>query len=185
MRLLASLCLFLLLFLTIPITAQTTAPSSGPGWVVLPVNDYIALKHAASKTEPPEAPPPPVEATLSRIDYELKIDGDLASGEARLTVDVIKNGWVRVPMPEGLMVRDAQLDGHPVNLITEAGAQGPGRPAQQPGRQQAGGRERPQRVGQVAERVLLAARHGGLLMCEAGDRTTVGGLWLSASQVTH
>jgi hypothetical protein len=86
----------------------------------------MALKHAASKTEPPEPPPPPVEATLSRIDYELKIDGDLATGEARLTVDVIKNGWVRLPLPEGLMVRDAQLDGKQVNLATRLKEKGPG-----------------------------------------------------------
>jgi len=126
MRLLASLCLFLLLFLNVASVPAQTPSSTGPGWVVLPVDDYIALKRAASKTEPPEPPPPPVEATLSRIDYDLKIDGDLASGEARLTVDVIKNGWVRVPMPEGLMVRDAQLDGKPVNLVTRPKEKGPG-----------------------------------------------------------
>jgi hypothetical protein len=125
MRLTASLCLFLLLFLNVaPLEAQT-ASSTGPGWVVLPVSEYTALKRAASTTEP-EPPPPPVEATLSRIDYDLRIDGDLASGEARLTVDVIKNGWVRVPMPEGLMVRDAKLDGRPVNLVTRPKEKGPG-----------------------------------------------------------
>lgn len=97
-------------------SAQSTVPTSD-GWVVLPVGEYAALKHAASPAEP-EPEPPPVEATLSRIDYKLKIDGDLATGEARLTVDVIKNGWVRVPLPEGLMVREAQLDGHAVNLAT-------------------------------------------------------------------
>src|SRR5690349_6577341 len=127
MRLLASLCLFLLLFLNVASTSAQTPSGTGPGWVVLPVDDYIALKRAASKTEPPEPPPPPVEATLGRIDYDLKIDGDLASGEARLTVDVIKDGWVRVPLPEGLMVRDAQLDGHPVNLATHSGEQGTSR----------------------------------------------------------
>src|SRR5687767_9872232 len=126
MRLPASVCLFLLLFLNFAITSAQTTSSTGPGWVVLPVDDYAALKHAASKTEPREPPPPPVEATLSRIDYDLKIDGDLASGEARLTVDVIKNGWVRVPMPDGLMVRDAQLDGKPVNLVTRPKEKGPG-----------------------------------------------------------
>jgi hypothetical protein len=68
-----------------------------------------------------------VEATLSRIDYDLKVDGDLATGEARLTVDVIKNGWVRVAMPDGLMVRDAQLDGRPVNLVMNTADKGPGR----------------------------------------------------------
>jgi hypothetical protein len=56
--------------------AQTPAPTDG--WVVLPVNEYTALRHAAF---PLEAEPvaPPVEATLSRIDYDLKVDGDLAS----------------------------------------------------------------------------------------------------------
>jgi len=100
-------------------SAQSTATTSD-GWVVLPVSEYAALKRAASPAEP-EPEPPPVEATLSRIDYNLKIDGDLATGEARLTVDVIKNGWVRVPLPEGLMVREAQLDGHAVNLATQQG----------------------------------------------------------------
>lgn len=125
MRLPASLCLFLLVLLNVVSTSAQTSSGSGSGWVVLPVNDYAALKRAASTTEP-EPPPPPVEATLSRIDYDLKIDGDLASGEAKLTVDVIKNGWVRVPLPEGLMVRDAQLDGKPVNLVTRPKEKGPG-----------------------------------------------------------
>ncbi len=125
MRLPASLCLFLLIFLNVVSTSAQTASSSTPGWVVLPVNDYAALKRAAANPQP-DPPPPPVEATLSRIDYDLKIDGDLASGEARLTVDVIKNGWVRVPMPDGLMVRDAQLDGKPVNLVTRPKEKGPG-----------------------------------------------------------
>lgn len=108
----------------VPASAQTAATSDG--WVVLPVSDYIALKRAAFPSDP-EPAPPPVEATLSRIDYELKIDGDLATGEARLTVDVIKNGWVRVPLPAGLMVRDAQLDGKPVNLVSGSAQEGGGR----------------------------------------------------------
>ena len=86
----------------------------------------MALKRAASPAEP-EPVAPPVEATLSRIDYDLKVDGDLATGEARLTVDVIKNGWVRIAMPDGLMVRDAKLDGRPVNLAMNTTDKGPGR----------------------------------------------------------
>ena len=109
----------------VPAAAQTTV-ATPDGWVVLQVSDYTALKRSASPADP-EPAPPPVEATLSRIDYDLKIDGDLATGEARLTVDVIKNGWVRVPLPEGLMVRDAQLDGKPVNLITAPAEKGAGR----------------------------------------------------------
>jgi hypothetical protein len=93
---------------------------------VLAISDYAALRHAASPADP-EPVAPPVEATLSRIDYELKVDGDLATGVARLTVDVIKNGWVRVAMPDGLVVRDAQLDGRPVNLVMNPTDKGPGR----------------------------------------------------------
>lgn len=108
------------------VTASAQSGATPDGWVVLPVAEYTALKRAAAPAEP-EPAPPPVEATLSRIDYNLKIDGDLATGEARLTVDVIKNGWVRVPLPEGLMVREAHLDGRPVNLVTRPAEQGPGR----------------------------------------------------------
>jgi hypothetical protein len=125
-HLLLSLFLFVPLCVA-PISAQTgaAAPSSD-GWVVLPVSEYAALKHAASPAKP-EPAAPPVEATLTRIDYDLKVNGDLAGGEARLTVDVIKDGWVRVAMPEGLIVRDAQLDGRPVNLAMHTTDKGPGR----------------------------------------------------------
>ena len=58
-------------------TAQT--PANADGWVVLPVDEYRALRLAAFPAErQPE--PTPVEATLTRIDYELKIDGDIAVG---------------------------------------------------------------------------------------------------------
>lgn len=127
LRLLASHCsLFLLLLfnLFISSSAQTSA-AANDGWVVLPVSEYAELKRAAAPAVP-EPAAPPVEATLSRIDYNLKVDGELATGEARLTVDVIKQGWVRVTMPDGLMVRDAKLDGQPVNLVMRTKDKGPG-----------------------------------------------------------
>src|SRR5262245_9238875 len=91
--------------------------AAGDGWVVLPVSEYRALREAAFPTER-EPEPPPVEATLTRVDYDLKVEGDVATGEAKLTIDVIKNGWVRIAIPAGLMIRDAQLDGRPVSLVT-------------------------------------------------------------------
>src|SRR5215212_8919068 len=106
--------LFLLtitMLIAFPVAAQNSA--AGEGWVVLPVDEYRVLRRAAFPADA-EPLPPPVEATLSRIDYDLKVDGDLASGEARLTVDVIKDGWVKLGLPEGLMVREARLDGRPV-----------------------------------------------------------------------
>ena len=120
-----ALALFLLVAAAVTGFAQSGA-TAADGWVVLPVSEYMTLKRAASPAEP-EPDAPPVEATLSRIDYALKVDGDLATGEARLTVDVIKNGWVRIAMPDGLIVRDAKLDGKPVNLAMKTTDKGPGR----------------------------------------------------------
>ncbi|HEU4507984.1 MAG TPA: hypothetical protein VFR78_07095 [Pyrinomonadaceae bacterium] len=115
--------IFLVLLVATSGSAQTNA-TPPDGWVVLPVSEYVALKRAAAPAEP-EVAAPPVEATLSRIDYDLKVDGDLATGEARLTVDVIKDGWVRVSIPDGLMVRDAQLDGRAVTLAARTSDKGP------------------------------------------------------------
>jgi hypothetical protein len=105
--------------------AQARALPQAPrdGWVVLPVEDYRALR---IKAYPPdrEPEPPPVEAALTRLDYDLKVVGDAVVGEARLTVDVLKEGWVRVWVPGGLRVRDARLDGRPVSVLTDGGVKG-------------------------------------------------------------
>jgi len=101
-----------------------TAPHS-PGWVVLPVEEYRTLHARAYPTER-EPEPPPVEATLTRVDYDLRINGDLASGRASLTVDVLKDGWVRVPIPAGLLVREARLDGKLVALVPLIGGKAGG-----------------------------------------------------------
>jgi len=118
------LLLLTLILLAVPIKAQTNS-ATAEGWVVLPVDEYRALRHAAFPTEA-DPSPFPVEATLTRIDYDLKIDGEIATGEARLTVDVIKDGWISIAIPEGLMVREAKLDGKPVTLVAHPKEKGPG-----------------------------------------------------------
>ena len=109
--------LALLFFSTTSSFGQTTAHS--PGWVVLPVDDYRTL-HARAFPIERDPEPPSVEATLTRVDYDLRIDSELASGRATLTVDVLKDGWVRVPVPAGLLVREARLDGNLVSLVPGA-----------------------------------------------------------------
>src|SRR6267143_886588 len=119
-RLAMSLGFFLavLFFFAANSPAQTAAHS--PGWVVLPIDEYRTLHARAYPTER-EPEPPPVEATLTRVDYDLRIGGELASGRVTLTVDVLKDGWVRVPIPAGLLVREARLDGKLVSLVPGVG----------------------------------------------------------------
>jgi hypothetical protein len=121
----------LLLGGALPARAQDPAATRGEGWVVLPVNEYRALR---TKAFPPDRPPdpPPVDAAISGVDYELTVNGDSASGQARITIDVLKEGWVRIPMPQGLLIREARLDARPVALVDAAGAgagASPGDPA--------------------------------------------------------
>jgi hypothetical protein len=106
-----------LLFATPSCLAQESARPPGPGWVVIGLDEYKTLR---AKAYPPEREPepPPVEATLSRVDYDLHVNGEFASGRANLAIDVLKDGWVRVPIPAGLLVREAQLDGKSVSLVS-------------------------------------------------------------------
>lgn len=111
-------CLVAMLFLRVT-TCSAQNTSHAPGWVVLSISDYRTL-HTRAYPPEREPEPPPVDATLTRVDYDLRIDSDLASGRASLTVDVLKDGWVRVPIPAGLLVREAKLDGKLVSLVPAA-----------------------------------------------------------------
>jgi hypothetical protein len=114
----------------VAIAQQDSAKSPGPGWVVIGLEEYKSLR---AKAYPPEhePEPPPVEATLSRVDYDLHVDGEFASGRAHLTIDVLKDGWARVPIPAGLLVREAKLDGKLVSLIPGTGSAAPGKSGSQ------------------------------------------------------
>jgi hypothetical protein len=102
---------------------KAVEPSHIAGWVVIPVDEYRVLRAKAYPVEhDPE--PPPLDATLTRVDYDLRVAGDLAAGRAALTVDVLKDGWVRVPVPAGLLVREARLEGRQVSLVPGAPGKG-------------------------------------------------------------
>ena len=111
-------------FLALPAALPAQDAAHSPGWVVIPVEEYQSLRARAFPAEhEPELPP--VEATLTRVDYDLRINGELATGRASLTVDVLKDGWVRVAIPSGLLVREAKLEGKPVSLLpSETGKNG-------------------------------------------------------------
>ena len=82
---------------------------------MLGIDEYRALRARAFPTTPDPAPPP-VDATLTRVDYDLRLSGDTVTGQARLAIDVLKQGWVSVQVPPGMLVRDARIDGRPTPL---------------------------------------------------------------------
>jgi hypothetical protein len=115
-------------FFLLTIAQAQEKPMDSPhaaGWVVIPVEEYRVLRAKAYPVEhDPE--PPPLDATLTRVDYDLRVTGELAAGRANLTVDVLKDGWVRVPVPAGLLVREARLDGKLVSLVPALPGKGAG-----------------------------------------------------------
>ena len=90
--------------------------SHSSGWIVIPTTDYTKL-HAQAYPAEPEPAPARIERTLTRVDYDFKISGEVASRQANLTVDGLKDGWVRVPIPAGLLVRRARLDNQLLALV--------------------------------------------------------------------
>ena len=105
--------------LTVALFAHSSwaqAPPSSDGWVVLSLDDYRTLRARALPSPPPPGSPP-VDATLTRVEYTLRATADTVSGEARLAIDVLKQGWVSVQVPSGLLVRDARLDGQRTALV--------------------------------------------------------------------
>jgi hypothetical protein len=96
--------------------ADAQEPARTDGWVVLTLEDYRTLRARAFPSLP-DPLPPPVDAALTRIDYALRVTGDTVSGEARLTVDVLKQGWVSIQVPPGLLVRGARLEGRQTALV--------------------------------------------------------------------
>lgn len=102
------------------------AASSADGWVVLTVPDYLALRDKANPRGP-DPVRPPARATITETAYTLAAGDGLALGTAELTIDVLEDGWVEVPIPQGLVVRAARLGGRPLPLADLAGRGGTGR----------------------------------------------------------
>jgi hypothetical protein len=95
---------------------QAQEPPRADGWVVLSIGEYRELR-ARAFPPAPDAPSPPVDSVISRIDYDLRVGASVVTGEARLTVDVLKRGWVSLQVPQGVIVRGARVDGRPTTIV--------------------------------------------------------------------
>ncbi len=109
----------LALVLSAPSVESAQEPARPDGWVVITVDEYRALRLKAYPPEPPPEPPP-IPVALTRVDYDLRVNGDSIGGQARLTVDVLKDGWVAVPIPAGFLVHSARVEGRSVSIVGDA-----------------------------------------------------------------
>jgi hypothetical protein len=116
------LCILFFIF-SFNATVSLSQETRLSGWVVIPVSEYQAL-HAKAYPVDQEPEISPVQATLTRVDYDLQVRAEVARGRVSLTVDVLKDGWVRVPIPSGLLVREARLDNKLVSLVPSTGKAG-------------------------------------------------------------
>ncbi len=98
------------------VSVQAQEPPRADGWVVLSIGEYRELR-ARAFPPAPDSPSPPVDSVISRIDYDLRVGASVVTGEARLTVDVLKRGWVSLQVPHGFIVRGARVDGRPTTIV--------------------------------------------------------------------
>ena len=89
---------------------------AGDGWVVADRRRLPRPAREGQPTRDARRPPPPARATLTEIAYDLTAGDGLATGTADLTIDVLDDGWVEVPLPASLFVRAARLGGRPLPL---------------------------------------------------------------------
>ena len=96
----------------------------GKGQVRMPLDTFRELEELARRPLDRE-PSPPVDATVSRADLELRVPeqaGRPAEVKASVTVHVLSGAWVVARLlPAGTSVRSATLDGEPVALATRDG----------------------------------------------------------------
>jgi len=95
-----------------------SAPAQPPpdaGWVVLPVDEYRTLRQTAEPRLATSSPA--VDAALSRVEYDLRVDGETATGTVLLTADVLRDGNTLVRIPDGLLVREARPGTEAATLI--------------------------------------------------------------------
>jgi hypothetical protein len=92
--------------------------------VFLPYEEFDALWQAAQdKTRPAAEPRPPVGAVITEIENEAVVSGDVVQIKAKLTIDLLSEGWHEIPLrlADAAIVR-ATLHGEPARILGGANA---------------------------------------------------------------
>src|SRR6266576_922405 len=113
------LCLLAISALFLTVAQAQEKPVESPhasGWVVIPVEEYRVLRAKAYPVEhDPE--PPPLDATLTRVDYDLHVTGDESislptteSGVTRASVELPRQG-IDLRVDGGILSEKSETSG--------------------------------------------------------------------------
>ena len=86
----------LLVFLCVANVAVAQEATRSSGWVVIPIGEYEALRSMAYPVDR-AAEGPPLEATLTRLDYDLRLDGPLPQASRYLQSTLLKRAGAAFP----------------------------------------------------------------------------------------
>ncbi len=104
-------------------------------WVYLPYDEFQRLWKLANPDNVIE-PTPGTPAAIADVQYEGRLDGELARFAGRLVLYTFQDKWVRVPLPLGAVALErVELDGQPATLEekAEGGTRNAERPKPEPG----------------------------------------------------
>jgi hypothetical protein len=85
--------------------------------VFLPYKEFRRLWELAHKL-PPDTSKPPVPATVRSAAYTGTVEGDTIRFEAQVDVEVLEDGWQRIPLDfAGIGIEKAEIGGQPALLV--------------------------------------------------------------------
>jgi len=91
--------------------------------VFLPYEKFQALWQAArDKTAPPAEVKPPVDALITEVENKATVSKDVLKVSAVARIEVLKEGWVEVPLRLGdVALTLATLDDQPARIVSDGG----------------------------------------------------------------
>ncbi|MFL5264500.1 MAG: hypothetical protein ACJ79L_19035 [Anaeromyxobacteraceae bacterium] len=94
-----------------PVLASAPGAAPAAGTATLPLAELLELRRATQAAASPKAPPPPVRATINKLEIAGRLLDAGLDATAQVEVTVVGDGWATVPLLE---VRDGtQLAGLP------------------------------------------------------------------------
>jgi hypothetical protein len=97
---------------------RKTFEAQGRG-VFLPYEKFQELWKAAQEKIPaPVDSGPPVQAVITQIENEARVERDVVRVSAKVTIDLLQSGWIEVPLRlNDAAVLSARIDGQPALLV--------------------------------------------------------------------